>query len=63
MKYFFLFLFATLAFMLLPVISVFAPPPLPPPVGIPLDGGVLSLIIGGILITIRKLFQHFKEKK
>lgn len=37
------------------------PPPPPPPVGIPIDGGLLFLLIGGIVYGGKKFYSKVKD--
>ena len=52
----------TLLYILLPVLSALGQPPPPPPQDIPLDGGLLFLLFGGIGIAIRSFVSKKKNK-
>jgi len=57
MKKFILIFSITIIFILIPVLSAIGQPPPPPPQNIPIDGGLLALLFGGIALISRKFFS------
>ena len=53
----------TLAFLLLPVLTAIGQPPPPPPQDIPLDGGLLMLLFGGIGLAIKSFAKKSEVLK
>jgi MYXO-CTERM domain-containing protein len=51
----------TIAFLLLPVLNALGQPPPPPPQDIPIDGGLLLLLLGGIAFAVRKFWRKSKN--
>jgi len=44
----------TIAFLMLPVINAMGQPPPPPPQDIPIDGGLIFLLLGGAAFFVSK---------
>jgi len=57
-----IFIFSLLFLMVVPLGILLAQPPPPPPKPIPLDVGLLTLIIGGLALFVKKIFSSKKEK-
>lgn len=45
----------TIAFLLLPVLNAMGQPPPPPPQQIPVDGGLIVLLVSGVAYFISKV--------
>ncbi len=41
----------------------FSQPPPPPPEPIPIDGGLLFLLLGGLFLGGREVYMHEKKKR
>ena len=52
-----------LLLLILPVINVVGQPPPPPPQDIPVDGGLLFLLLAGLGIAIKQMFFGKKKNK
>ena len=61
MKKFILQIGFILLFILVPVMYAMSQPPPPPPQDIPIDGGLIFLLIAGIGVAIKQMF--FNKKK
>lgn len=57
MKKTLIFVFSLLFFIVAPLGMLLAQPPPPPPKPIPLDGGIFTLILGGLFILAKKVFS------
>lgn len=61
MKKSFFTLLIILAFILLPVLNSLGQPPPPPPQDIPIDGGLIALLFGGVALIIKTFFSKNKN--
>ncbi len=62
MKNFVQFFLITLLFLALPTLTALGQPPPPPPQDIPIDGGLLALLISGLAIGGKKFYKKKSEK-
>jgi len=53
--------FITLTFLLFPVLNAIGQPPPPPPQDIPIDGGLLVLLLSGVAFAVRKFWRKSKN--
>jgi len=60
-----LVIFITLVFIMLPFFmeTIIAQPPPPKPKDIPLDGGLFSLLVAGLIYGGRKIYKEEKKKR
>jgi len=52
----------TIMFILIPVLSAIGQPPPPPPQDIPIDGGLVSLLLGGVALVVKTFFSKKNNK-
>ncbi|MBN2891726.1 MAG: hypothetical protein JXL97_07655 [Bacteroidales bacterium] len=57
-----IFLGVTILLLLLPVLTALGQPPPPPPQDIPIDGGLLFLLFGGIGLAVKSFFSKKKNE-
>ncbi len=57
------YLILTIAFILFPVLSAIGQPPPPPPQDIPIDGGLIFLLLSGVGLALRSFFSKKTKRK
>ena len=56
-------LLVTMILMLVVIYIGQAQPPPPPPTDVPIDGGLFTLLLGGIFLGGREVYMHEKKKR